>query len=176
MDTGLRVVIKKIFALAFLRHDRTNEQIISGEESDLRQVLAILMQDFLGLVGENINHVDVQSFFQYYNNTWMTRERVWNVRSLDKNRTNNHMEGWHCHLKNVIQNNPNLWSFIQKIKAEQTAKEVEVNLMNNEEIIVPLTRKLRKKERKLARYKVRYLEGNITPLQYVSRISNLMNY
>ena len=87
----------------------------------------------------------------------MTRERIWNVRSLDKNRTKNHMEGWHCHLKNVIQNNPNLWSFIQKIKAEQTAKEAEVNLMNNEEVIVPLTRKLRKKERKLARYKVRYL-------------------
>ena len=52
-------------------------------------------------------------------------------------------------------------------------KDAEVNLMNNEEIIVPLTRKLRKKEWKLARYKVRYLEGNITPLQYVSRIVTL---
>ena len=79
------------------------------------------------------------------------------------------MEGWHCHLKNVIHNNQNLWSFIQKIKAEQIAKEAEENLMKNEEIIVPLTRKLRKKERKLARYKARYLGGDMTPLQYMFR-------
>ena len=170
MDTGLRVVIKKIFALAFLK------QIVNGEESDLRQVLAILSVDFLGLVGENINANDVQGFLQYFNNTWMTRERIWNVWALDKNRTNNHMEGWHCHLKDTIQSNPNPWLFIQKIKAEQTAKEAEVNLMNNEEVIVPLTKKMKKTERKLARYKDRCNAGHITPLQYVARISVLMNY
>lgn len=169
-------MVKKIFALAFLKQDRTNEQIVNGEESDLRQVLAVLSVDLLGLVGEDINANDVQGFLQYFNNTWMTRERIWNVWALDKNRTNNHMEGWHCHLKDTIQNNPNLWLFIQKIKAEQTAKEAEINLMNNEEIIVPLTKNMKKKERKLARYEDRYNAGHITPLQYVARISVLMNY
>ena len=48
--------------------------------------------------------------------------------------------------------------------------------MNNEEIIVPLTKKKKKKERKLAHYKDRYNAGHITPLQYVARISVLMNY
>ena len=101
-----------------MKQDRSNEQIVNGEESDLRQVLAILSVDFLGLVGENINANDVQGFLQYFKNTWMTRERIWNVWALDKNRTNNHMDGWHCHLEVTIQNNPNLWLFIQKIKAE----------------------------------------------------------
>ena len=164
------MVIKKIFALAFLKTDRTNEQIMAGVESDLRQVLAILSENLLQLVGENINEGDVQGFLQYFNNNWMTRERIWNVSALDKNRTNNHMEGWHSHLKDTIQSNPNLWLFIQKIKAEQTVKEAEINLMENEEIIVPLTRKLKKKERKLKGYKARYNAGHLTPLEYVSRI------
>jgi hypothetical protein len=57
------------------------------------------------------------------------------------------MEGWHCHLVYTIQNNPNLWKFITKIKTEQTAKKFEQNMMNQEAIIVPLTKKLKDKER-----------------------------
>jgi hypothetical protein len=169
-------VVKKFFALSFLRHDRTQNQILNGEDSDLRQVLAILSNQILGLVGEGIDEVDVVSFLLYFNQTWMVRERLWNVFGLNKNRTNNHMEGWHCHLKDTIQKNPNMWKFIKKIKAEQTAKEAEVNLMNHGEIIVPLTKKNKKKERKLALYKVQYIAGTITPINYVSRVSLLMNY
>jgi hypothetical protein len=170
------VVIKTFFALAFLRHKRTPTQIENNEESDLRQVLHILSNDLLDLVGDDISADDVQDFLQYFNNTWMRRLRFWNVYGLDKNRTNNHMEGWHSHLVNTIQNNPNLWKFITKIKTEHTAKELEQNLMNQEAIIVPLTKKLKDKERRLARSKQRYNGNEITPIEYVVRISNLMNF
>ena len=86
------------------------------------------------------------------------------------------MEGWHYHLVRTIQNNPNIWKFITKIKSEQTAKELEQNQMNQEVVIVPLTKKLKNKERKLARRKQRYNALQITPLEYVTRVSNLMNY
>ena len=103
----------------------------------------ILGIDFLGLAGEIIN--DVQGFLQYFKNTSMTRARIWNVWALDKNRTDNHMEGWHSHLKDTIKNNLNLWFFIQKIKAKSTLhKKQKKNLMNNKEIIVPLTKKMKK--------------------------------
>ena len=62
------MVIKNAFAFLFLRHDRTNEQIVNGAD-DLRQNLAILPVDSLGLVSENINEIDVLSFLQYFNNT-----------------------------------------------------------------------------------------------------------
>ena len=86
------------------------------------------------------------------------------------------MEGWHSHLVQTINSNPNLWKFITKIKSEQTAKELEQNQMNNEAIIVPLTHKLKEKERRLKRSKRRYNNGQITPLEYVATISNLMHY
>jgi hypothetical protein len=172
----LRVVIKKFFALAFLRHEKTPAQIENNEDCDLRQVLHILSNDLQALVGDDISVDDVQDFLQYFNNTWMGRLRFWNVYGLNKNRTNNHMEGWHCHLVNTIQNNPNLWKFITKIKTEQTAKELEQNIMNQEAIIVPLTKKLKDKERRLARSKERYNGNEINPLEYVVRTSNLMNF
>jgi hypothetical protein len=107
----------------------------------------------------------------------MGRLRFWNVYGLDKNRTNNRMEGWHSHPVNAIQNKQYLWKFITKIKTQQTANELEQNLMNQEAIFVPLTKKLKDKERGLARSKQRYYNGNeITPLESVVRISNLMNF
>jgi hypothetical protein len=125
------VVIKKYFALAFLRHERTPTQIENNEESDLRQVLHILSNDFLDLVGDDISADDVQDFLQYFNNTWMGRLRFW------------------------------------KVKTEHTATELEQNLMNQEAIIVPLTKKLKDKERRLARSKQRYNGNEITLIEYV---------
>lgn len=139
MQTGSGVVLKMVFALAFLRHERTPEQI--KNDCDVRQVLVILTDDLTALVCEEIRAIDVQRFLLYFKQTWMRRMRYWNVHRLNKNRTNSHMEGWHCHLVNTIQPNPNLWKFISEIKSEQTAKETEENSMNNEEVIVPLTEK-----------------------------------
>ena len=164
------------FAVASLRHEKTPLQIADNEDCDLRQNLNILTNDLMALVGDDISAAHVNDFLQYFNHTWMGRLRSWNVYGLNKNRTNNHMEGWHSHLVQTINSNPNLWKFITKIKSEQTAKELEQNQMNNEAIIVPLAHKLKEKERKLKRSKRRYNDDQITPLEYVATISNLMHY
>ena len=147
-----------------MRHEKTPAQIANKEDCDLRQVLNILTDDLLALVVEDVHAVDVQNFIQYFEHTWMSRIKFWNVYGLDKNRTNNHMEGWHCHLVHTIQNNPNIWKFITKIQSEQTAKDLEQNQMNQEVVIVPLTKKLKNKKRKLERSKQRYNALQITPL------------
>ena len=168
--------MRNFFAVAFLRHEKTPTQIADYEDCDLRQVLNILTDDLMALVGDDISAAHVNDFLQYFNHTWMGRLRSWNIYGLNMNRTNNHMEGWHSHLVQTINSNPNLWKFITKIKSEQTAKELEQNHMNNEAIIVRLTHKLKEKERRLARSKQRYNNNELTPLEYVSTISNLMHY
>jgi hypothetical protein len=117
--------MRKKIALAFLRHEKTSAQIAYNEDCDLRQVLNILTNDLMALVGDDISADHVNDFLHYFNHTWMGRLRSWNVYGLNKNRTNNHMEGWHSHLVQTINSNTNLWKFITKIKSEQTAKELE---------------------------------------------------
>ena len=57
---------------------------------------------------------------------------TWNVYDLDKNRTNNHMEGWHLHMDKKAKSSSNLWKVIIEIESERTATELEVNQMNDE--------------------------------------------
>lgn len=175
-DTGLRRVIKKLIALAFLRCDRTVYQIEHNIESDVITVFAAICLQLEALVGVNIDEDDVNDFIEYFGNTWITYSHRWNVFSIDKNRTNNHMEGWHLRMNKRIKANPNLWQFIISIKVEQTAKEVEFNQMNNGAIQVPLTRRLKDKERRLASLKVEYNTANITPLEYNLRVSHMMGF
>lgn len=75
-------------------------------------------------------------------------------------------------MKTLMPVKKDFWTFIQRIRAEQTAKEIEQNqIMINEAVIVPLTKLQKTRERTLARYKLRYLGGEYTPLQYVERIA-----
>jgi hypothetical protein len=55
-----------------------------------------------------------------------------------------------------VKQGSNIWKFIIAIKAEQTSKELEMRRMDHDAIIVPLIKKQKKKELKLARLKVRY--------------------
>ena len=174
--TGLKTVIKKFFALAFLKADRTIEQIDNGEDSDLIQVLNGLCDELDSLVGERISEVDVDDFLQYFGQRWVGQAHRWNVHNIGKNRTNNHMEGWHSHMNKRIKQGSNIWKFILAIKAEQTSKELEMNQMNNDAIIVPLTKKQKKKERKLASLKVRYNNATLSPHEYNIRVSNYMGF
>ena len=94
------------FAVAFLRHEKTPTQIADNGDCDLRQVLNILTNDLMAaLVGDDISAAHVNDFLQYFNHTWIGRLRSWNVYGLNKNRTNNHMEGWHSHLVQTINSN-----------------------------------------------------------------------
>ena len=75
---------EKIFAVAFLRHEKTPTQIADNEDCDLRQVLNILTNDLMALVGDDISAAHVSDFLQYFNHTCMGRLRSWNVYGLNK--------------------------------------------------------------------------------------------
>jgi hypothetical protein len=89
-------------------------------------------------------------FIAYYTGTWIVRPQPWNVFSMDKQRTNSHMKGWHNRMNSQVKTKPNLWQFIDLIKKEQTAKEAEINQMNHGEVIAPQNYKQEVKEETLA--------------------------
>ena len=115
-------------------------------------------------------------FENYFSGTWMTRPQRWNVFSLDMNRINNQMEGWHNKMNQKIKARPNLWHFINLLRTEQTAKELEVNHMNNGEIIARPNNKNAERESLLARFKLRYTAGTLSPYDYVCSIADRMGF
>ena len=56
------------------------------------------------------------------------------------------MQGYRTFKMNKrILANPNLWQFIKYVQSKQTAKEIEMNQMNNGVILVALTRRQKDK-------------------------------
>ena len=124
-----------MFALAFLRADRTEIQAVDNAECDLTTVFERLVLELQALLCPSITLDMIDDFIAYYRVTWMLRPQQWNVFSLDMHRTNNHMEGWHNRMNSQVKNKPNIWTFIDLIMREQTAKEAEINQMNHGERI-----------------------------------------
>lgn len=85
-------------------------------------------------------------------------------------------EGWHNRMNSPVKNKPNIWTFIDLIKKEQTAKEVEINQMNHGEVIAPQSNKQKVKEQALAAYKAQYIAGTISPYEYICLISQRMGF
>jgi hypothetical protein len=79
---------------------------------------------------------------------------------------------WHSHMNKRVKQGSNSRKFIIATKAEQISKELEMKQTNHDAIIVPLTKKQKKKERKLARLKVRYNNATLPPHDYNHRVSN----
>jgi hypothetical protein len=86
-------------------------------------------------------------------------------------------EGWHNRMNSQVKNKPNIWTFIDLINKEQTAKEVEINTqMNHGEVIAPQSNKQKVKEQALAAYKAQYIAGTISPYEYICLISQRMGF
>ena len=99
--TGLRAVVRKFFALAFLRPDRTEDQVDNGvERSDLVTVFDGLVVELYDLQRETIPIATLVQFVTYFTNTWMSNLIRWNVFHLDDHRTNNDLEGTFIHSQN----------------------------------------------------------------------------
>lgn len=71
--TGLRAVVRKFFALAFLNPDRTEVQIDAGvERSDLVTVFDILVLQLYAIQSETLPIATLIQFVTYFTNTWMS--------------------------------------------------------------------------------------------------------
>ena len=72
----------------------------------------------------------ILEFIQYFEDTWLVGNfplTMWSVYQNDFLRTNNHLEGWHNHLKQLDgKAHPNVYEFVEVIQKEQTATEASI--------------------------------------------------
>lgn len=171
--TGLSDTVKKFYTLAFLKPDRSEAQIEDNEECDLVSVFNEISQQFMNLEGQfpNFTNYQLTGFITYFTNTWMSNRYRWNIFALDDHRTNNDLEGWHNHMNRNMKRKNNLWSFIESIKIEQAAKEVEVNQILNGQVIAHQRREQRVKEEILKNQKAMYIANIVSPLQYNTNLA-----
>ena len=97
---------------------------------------------------------------------------LWNHFDADE-RTNNDVEAYNYRLNTVIGPHKNIWTFIKKIKTEESATHVKFLRIENET--------LRKRERnskdlkrdlKISECKVSYLSNKISLSEYLDKVSN----
>ena len=67
----------------------------------------------------------IENFLEYVTETWMEddalfHKSLWNHYENRGPRTNNHVEGYNAKLKRFLSKHPNIWTFILKIKGEES--------------------------------------------------------
>ena len=90
--------------------------------------------------------IEADEFIQYFQSTWLDGHvpfRMWNYFNHHGPRTNNHVEGWHNHLKKLAH--PNLFEFVEVIQKEQAATEVTIEQLSG-------GGRVRAKKRKVVRH------------------------
>ncbi|XP_046569387.1 uncharacterized protein LOC124277702 [Haliotis rubra] len=124
----------------------------------------------------------VRNFNDYVTSTWVDYEAQFPVRISTQYgnigpRTNNHLEGWHLKLKNLIAKaHPNIYLFIcniKKIEAVDKAKRAQLDCG-----ALPKSRKrvYRELDARLLRLKEHLQSGRKTPLQYLDAAGHLIKF
>ena len=96
---------------------------------------------------------------------------VWNHYESEK-RTNNDLEGYNSKLEKFLWNHPNIWLFVNKIKAEESTATLKYMRLNNETLsyrktnIVDVNRDL-----EIQNAKIRYLTKKISIMEYLTEVS-----
>lgn len=173
----MRAVMKKFFALPFLRSEPTPEQAAADPPiaSDLNNAFLQLRDELLLL--PMIPLESKNQFLAYYSTMWLDRYRDFaNVFDVLEHRTNNDLEGWHTRMSKLLNRRENLWQFIRVIKDEQAAKEVEVNQIEHGAVIRRQSAKSINRETRITNLRNSYVGNNETYMQYVNHLSQLMAY
>ena len=83
-----------------------------------RQYIRLTWQALKAEAPQNIIRLD--DFISYFKSTWLVGSyppSLWNVFETKSARTNNHIEGWHSKLKNVVgKAHPNVYEIVEIFK------------------------------------------------------------
>lgn len=120
-DFPFRKFARGAMALAFLPVDQ------------VRQGWEFLCQRYN--VSDHMEYVSqhVQGFIRYYERQWLSTDEqltLWNVSERGNDRTNNRVEGWHYYLVLKFRRHPQFWKFIDLLKDEQVANDLELSSIN----------------------------------------------
>ena len=95
----------------------------------------------------------------------------WNYHKIDGQRTNNHVEGCHSRLKNVVgKAHPNVYELVEVIKREDSIATMKIQQLATGGTQAPRRRKIRERERRLETLFQRLELGSISLDEYLEAI------
>ena len=132
-----------------------------------------------------MNEVDdeaAEHFKDYVTTTWidiMTAHfsmELWTqYDNIDRIRTNNHLEGWHCSINRLLRRpQPNVFALIEILKAEQRSMETEVRLLQAGRAPTIQRAAHRHITERLVRLKQMLLNGDINAHQYAGSFGGVL--
>ena len=113
----------------------------------------------------------IEEFVEYFESTWLVGSfplQMWNVHENQDYRTNNHLEGWHKRLKNLVgKAHPNIYEFVEVIKKEQTATEILLVQLGAGARVPKRSAQAITTDRKIKELKKRFAENSISLDEYL---------
>ena len=108
----------------------------------------------------------IDELVEYFSATWVRSSfqiRQWNYFKIEGPRTNNHVEGWHSRLKNIVgKAHPNVYELVEVIQKEESVTTMKVQQLVAGASQPPRRRKIKDRERKIQTLFQRLELGNIT--------------
>jgi hypothetical protein len=161
-DVNLRNWFKKIISLALIPIEKVE---------DVFEQLCIEKPDYDEKIDNFLDYVLLNYIRNDENDRYVFPLEVWNHYESEK-RTNNDLEGYNSKLEKFLGNHPNIWLFINKIKAEESTATLKYMRLNNETLsyrkrnIVDVNRDL-----EIQNAKIRYLTKKISIMEYLTEVS-----
>jgi hypothetical protein len=170
-ESGLRRLIRQLFALAFLPCHL------------MKDVYAIVKNE--ECIPEMLANTAFSTFLSYYEHTWLNEDtrhplESWSVflRADDMKRTNNDLEGKHRQYLKDFGIHPNLWSFISTLQTLQEHQECEeLQYLSGGIVPTVMKRSNIQKEKELAVLKAMFVETRQSVqdgYQYLMKVSYKM--
>ena len=109
-DSSLRKWVKKVICLALVPVEKVE---------DVFEQLCIEKPDYYEKIDNFLDYVLLNYIKNDENDRYVYPLEVWNHYESEK-RTNNNIEGYNSKLEKFLGTHPNIWLFINKIKAEES--------------------------------------------------------
>lgn len=87
---------------------------------DVSPTLDKILVRYADAINANVN---LQEYMEYFRKQWMSDIEKWNLFYAGEHKSNNHMEGWHRGLNDLLQNRTrNMWHFLQTLQEDCASK------------------------------------------------------
>jgi hypothetical protein len=167
-DANLRKWVKQVICLALIPVEKVE---------DVFEQLCMEKPDYNEKIDNFLDYVLLNYIRNDENDRYVFPLEVWNHYESEK-RTNNDIEGYNSKLEKFLGTHPNIWLFINKIKAEESTATLKYMRINNDTLsyrkrnAVDVDRDL-----EIQNAKIRYLTNKINIMEYLNEVSDCVcNY
>ncbi len=119
----------------------------------------------------------VDELTDYFSGTWLNGsfpQSEWNYFSQHLPRTNNHVEGWHSRMSNIIRKpHPNVYSWVEFMQREEAVSKAKIQSLRTGATARPQRRRIKEREKRIHALFDRFNGGSISLDEYLEAIKHL---